>query len=344
MGTARGSPPSACAARVPAATLTWEHRRRQLLLVSIGGLVLLSFSPVLTHHVADGLSASLDGVDHIGELCVIALHLLLAPVHTGFHLLLAGGLAYAVWDRLRAWRGMRRALSSIDGRAPDHRFTAAALVAGLDRRRLRVIDGLPNPAFTAGWWRPTVYAATALADRLTPAELAAVLAHEAAHVRRRDPLRLSVLRFVACALFWIPALRRLADDMADEAEVLADDAAAGDDPLTLASALVIVAGAPGAPALFHGAAGFTRPDLLGRRVTRLLGEPVAPGTRVTRLSLAGALATLTLVWVSGVAVVHPLQGAHAHGDAHCRHHAFALTHLFCRDAAAASPDCPHRLA
>jgi Zn-dependent protease with chaperone function len=335
------------AAHVAAATLSGEQRRRQALMLGIATLVLLGFSPVLTHHVADGLRTSLDGVDHVGQLCVIALHLLLAPVHTGFHLLLGGGLAYAAADRLRAWWRMRRALQSMHGgvawRAADPRFVAAARRAGLDERRLRVVDQLPNPAFTAGWWRPTVYAAAALADRLTTAELAAVVAHEAAHARRRDPLRLSALRFAACALFWIPALRRLTDDMADEAEVLADDAAAGDDPLALASALVAVAGAPSGAAPLPGAVvGFTRPDLLARRVGRLLGERVAPASRITRGSLAGALATLTLVWLSSAAVAHPLPSAGAHADAHCENHAAAMTHLFCRHGAGASSDCPHR--
>ena len=37
------------------------------------------------------------------------------------------------------------------------------------------------------------------------------VAHEGAHVRRYDPLRFSLLRAMACALFWLPALRRLAD-------------------------------------------------------------------------------------------------------------------------------------
>ena len=41
-------------------------------------------------------------------------------------------------------------------------------------------------------------------------------------IARRDPLRLSLMRFLACTLFYIPALRRLADDLTDEAEIEAD--------------------------------------------------------------------------------------------------------------------------
>ena len=110
---------------------------------------------------------------------------------------------------------------------------------------MRVVSGLPTPAFTVGWLRPRVYVDAALAGLLTADELAAVLAHEEAHVARRDPLRLSALRFLACTLFFLPALRRLAADAADEAEIAADDRAAGlagaGAPLALASAIVISA-------------------------------------------------------------------------------------------------------
>ena len=108
------------------------------------------------------------------------------------------------------------------------------------------------------------------------AELNAVLAHEQAHVVRRDPLRLAALRFLACTLFWLPALRRLADDVTDEAEIAADDIAAGDQPLVLASAILRVASwrdLRAGPLGAIGATGFTCRDLLERRIRRLAGEP-----------------------------------------------------------------------
>jgi hypothetical protein len=206
-----------------------------------------------------------------------------------------------------------------------------------------------------------VYLARELADFLSPEQLAAVVAHEAAHVRRRDPLRLSALRFLGRTLFWIPALRRLADDMADEAEILADDAGAGEQPLVLASAILALAGW-GTPAAESGAVSFppatavgiiagygagngvrhgaardgatipARDALLERRVRRLAGEAVPVATHVTRRSLAWASAALAAVWASGIIMAHPLPAAvPGHPDAeHCEHHRrSALTHLFC---------------
>lgn len=350
-----------------------EHRHRRALLLGVAALILLSLTPVVGRHLLGAAHGPLTGIDHLGALCLVALHLLLAPVHAGLHVLVAVGLAYAVWDRARAWRSARRWLAPLDGSppAPGDAFWTAARAAGLPPERVRVVEGLPTPAFTAGWLSPLVYAARELADgprRLPADELAAVLAHEGAHLRRRDPLRFFALRAVASTLFWIPALRGLADDVADEAEVRADDrAAAATDPLTLASALVAlgawrppVLGVADAPGSGY-AVGFVRPDLLDRRVRRLAGEDTTPASRVTRRSLAGAALALVVVWASGIVDVHTLPhdvGGHgAPGAAgvaavadplHCHHlRGSAVAHLFCRREARGGwitrggSDCPH---
>ena len=205
-------------------------------------------------------------------------------------------------------------------------------------------------------------------------QLQAVLAHEAAHLRRRDPLRLSALRFLACALFYLPALRRLADDAADDAEIAADDQAArgegaGRDPIVLASALVEIArrwptrleGRSRRTLPIAGVAGSPGTDLLDRRVRRLLGGEAVIETHVTRRSLAAAGAVLVMVWLSGLVMAHPLPAdvaadegfmglelssprSHGARASHCEHHGeFALTHLFCLGGHAhkQGQPCPH---
>jgi hypothetical protein len=328
--------------------------------LSIGALILLSTSPVFGHHLARGAETLLRGTDRIGELCLVALHLVLAPVHNVFHVLLIAGIAYAAWDRARAWRRMRRALAPVAMTRPavGDRFWTAAEKACVDPRLLRVVDGLPNPAFTTGWLWPRIYVAQQLAERLSQDELAALLAHEGAHVSRRDPLRLSVLRFFARTLFWIPALTRLADDIADEAEIEADNRAAGDAPLVLASAILSVAawtaGETRAAAQLSGAVGFTGHDMLDRRIRRLAGEDTPVRTHVTRRSLLSAAAALALVWTSGVLMAHPLPGepghpGHAqHGSSprpnDCtRHEGLAILHVFCPGLPLGSihHPCPH---
>lgn len=326
------------------------HRRR--LLLGIGVLLFLSVSPVFGHHLARGTDTLLPDVDHIGELCLVALRALLAPVHEGAHLLLAAGIGYAAWDRVRAWLRMRRVLGSLDATVPalGDGFALAADRAGVARSLLRVVPGLPNPAFTAGFRRPLIYVAEALRRELSVEQLAAVIAHEAAHVRRHDPLRLSVLRFFAHTLFWLPAFRRLSDDLADEAEITADDAAAGEHPLVLASAILAVAALGGAPALV-GAPGITRNDILERRIRRLAGEAPRVESHVTRRSVASAATALFVVWISGVVMVHPLQAqpnaamtmrGQAANDC-TKHPGPAVLHVFCDGISVGSMSghCPH---
>lgn len=339
-----------------------ENRHRRALLLGVAGLLLLSLTPVVGRHVFGAVHAPLTGVDHVGALCLVALHEMFAPVHAALHLAVVVGFAYALWDRARAWRRARQALALLDGSAPvsGDPFWVAATRAGVSPARMRVVNGLPTPAFTAGWLTPVVYIARELADgprRLAPDELAAVIAHEGAHLAWRDPLRFSLLRVVARTLFWVPALGGLVDEVADEAELRADDAAAArTDPLTLAAALISLGAWK--PPVFSAAestgyaVGFIRPDLLERRVRRLAGEDAVPSSRVTRRSLAGAVVALAVVWVAGVVDVHTLPTAAAQPvvDAwHCAHrHESPFAHLFCRHGARrgwitpGGADCPHR--
>ena len=336
-----------------------EQARRRTLLLGIAVLIVLSTSPVFGHHFVRGGETLLRGTDRIGELCLVALHVLLAPVHETFHVLLVAGVVYAAWDRLRAWRRLHRSLRPlVIGRAePGDDVSRAAQDAGVDPILLRLVDDAPNPAFTAGWWRPSIYLSRHLARTLRPEELSALIAHEAAHVARRDPLRLSVFRFLGRTLFWLPAVSRLAADMADEAEVDADDRAAGNAPLVLASAIVAVARwnhqQRATDLAFSGAVGFAQGDMLERRVRRLAGEDIPPHSHVTRRSIIAAAGVLALVWTSGVLMAHPLpDGADGpthghHGAPHstnCGHHEGpAILHLFCPGLALGSSHhpCPH---
>ena len=341
-----------------------------MLLLGVGTLIIFSTSPVFGHHLATRADALFAGHDHLGGVCLIALHMLLAPIHTTFHVLLAAGLTYAIWDRVRAWLSMWQTLRALEARCPepDHPLDRAARTVGLGPDRIRFVEGLPIPAFTTGFWRPRVYFDASLSNVLDHHQLSAVVAHEAAHVARRDPLRLSLIRFLACTLFYVPALRRLADDLADEAEIDADDAAvAHSERLVLASAILELADWPRTnlpvrlPQIRRGGAVPFLPlgplrhtDLLERRVRRLAGEPAAVGTHVTRGSLGSAGAVLVAVWMSGLIMAHPLPGEglgansaffHRHGQmSHCRHQgSFPLTHLFClgHHPLPSGAHCPH---
>lgn len=332
-------------------TAVREHVRHRVTLVAIGLLLILGTSPVYAHHLFSlGGAQLLAGIDHLGALCLTAVHLLLQPVHRIFHFVILAGVAYAVWDRLRAWRSLRGTLALLDQRTPvaGDAFWHACTAAVVNPRRVRVVAGLPNPAFTVGLLAPRIYLAQELCQRLSPDQLRAVIGHEGAHVRRHDPLRLFLLRLLACTLFWIPALRRLEEDVRDEAEVLADDCAVRGQPLVLASAILALADWSTTRDTPPLAIGFQRNDLLERRIRRLAGEELPVRSHVTRRSIVGAGIALSLVWSSGVLMAHPMpNAAHATGVApHCQHDGrFALAHLFCLGSPFSQSrhvECPHR--
>jgi Zn-dependent protease with chaperone function len=342
----------------PTALETRDSRRR-VLLFSVALLILLSMTPIFGHHFVPGAGSLAANRDHLLGLCVVALQSLLWPVHEGFHWLLFAGLTYAVLDRFRAARELRQVLGSLRGTYPvaGSVFERAATRAGQPVESVYVVDELPNPAFTAGWWRPRIFLAAQLERLLTEDELTAVIRHESVHARGRDPLKLSVMRFLASTLFYIPALRRVADDLADEAEIAADDLAAASDPGVLASAILALAQfgpITGRIPPFQRSAvapGIQRCGLLERRVRRLVGERAPPRTHLTRRSLAWAIAALVAVWVSGLSIpptalaeTHSHTTVPGHPSEHCRHHhGLFFAHLFCPGASlqASATHCAH---
>src|SRR5690606_1889032 len=128
-------------------------------LIALGALAILATAPLFMHHMLSPIAAAEHG--HFVAICLVALHALLTPVHGVFHLLFLSGLAYAVADRIRAWHLGHRTLSNArrhTARSGDP-YWSAAEDAGVDPVILRILADSPTPAFTIGWWRPTIYVA-----------------------------------------------------------------------------------------------------------------------------------------------------------------------------------------
>jgi Zn-dependent protease with chaperone function len=88
-----------------------------------------------------------------------------------------------------------------------------------------VIGGDRPRAFCAGLRKPRIYVTEGAWNRLAPAELRAVVEHEASHVRRRDPARLALARVVADGFGFVPPIRSLARRQLAVADLAADRAA-----------------------------------------------------------------------------------------------------------------------
>lgn len=150
--------------------------------------------------------------------------------------------------------------------------------------------GLAGARFCAGLVRPRIYLTLGARGSMSYEQLEAVVAHERHHVLRRDPLRVLVVSALAQWLFFMPALRRLAERYSALAELAADEAAARvTGRRVLASALLAFGRADDSHAVI---------GIAPERVDQLFGP--SPEWRVQADVLFTAV--LALVGVLGLAV------------------------------------------
>lgn len=171
------------------------------------------------------------------------------------------------------------------------------------RERVVVVDTRAQIAVTVGLLRPIVVISTGMAEVLSSTELRAVLAHEQAHARRRDPLRVLLARMLAAHLWFLP----VAEDVRSRArrgyELAADRGAAHRyGRSALAGALLRVMSAPVATQGF--VVPFVDTDLLEARVVQLESGQAPRPARVSsiRSALTGAgasgfLAAVAAAWL-----------------------------------------------
>lgn len=279
-----------------------EAQHRTLVQLGMGALLALSVVPA-TGRPRDLVSPIVGHCREILERCALALQAAGAAVHWIPLALLGVGLLHAILDRTRLHRRVRRFLGAHSWRTPYRTEPIGRLASELRcSGNLRVIVGpAPNPAFTAGLFRPRVYVSADLQHRFGPAELRAVVQHELYHLRRYDPLRFALLRFAQRTLFWLPLIGLLAEDLMEDAELMADDFAAeassGGDPIEVASALVKL-GRVNAETLAGGIASIGGFRLLDRRVRRLASERVAPPPPFRWPPALFSAAALAVMWLA----------------------------------------------
>jgi len=150
----------------------------------------------------------------------------------------------------------------------------------------------------------TIVLTSAALAALGDAELAAVLAHERAHLRGRHHLVLAVASALARALPFLPGLRTAQTEQARLLEMVADDqAAACGDRVTVARALVHLAEGS-VPASGLGAAGIAAAERLQRMLVPK--ARVGPGRR-TLIAAAILLTAMTPLALAGGPTVVALQ-------------------------------------
>lgn len=161
----------------------------------------------------------------------------------------------------------------------------------------------PLEPVLVGIFRPTLLLPRGIADRLTPAQLAAVVAHELAHRQRRDNLTAAVHLLVE-ALFWFhPLVWWFGARLVDERERACDEAVvrAGHDGRTYAEGILNVCEHYVASTL-KCAAGVTGADLK-RRVVEIARSRVMSDLPMSKRLLLGtfALAAVLVPVAFGIA-------------------------------------------
>ena len=258
----------------------------------------------LRHSLVYALKTGLRYFDNHLPLLVLAWLLGLLAMS----LRMLGGLLYV--QRLRRYRV--RPLPA----AWQERLVALAARSGVPRPVALLESALVRVPLVVGHVRPVILLPLGAVAGLSPAYLEAILAHELAHVLRRDYL-VNLLQTVAEALFFYhPAVWFVAGCVRTERENCCDDTATalvGGDPLRLARALTALAewsqsaAVPPAPRL--ALAALNRPGALLLRVRRLVQcRPAAP--TLAEGLMAGALVLGGLGLLGGsVALAGPLARA-----------------------------------
>lgn len=156
-------------------------------------------------------------IEKVDELCAAGARI---EWYHGLILVWLGGAGIGLGVFMRSRRALYDLRASLDEAGPRPRALLEELRG--DRGSIRVMS---SPALTA----PCVLSGRTIGlpnrceEELTDAELRAVLAHEMAHIVRRDPLWLGFFRIVL-ALLWVQPLNRLAlSCVLEAAELTCDD-------------------------------------------------------------------------------------------------------------------------
>jgi Zn-dependent protease with chaperone function len=171
---------------------------------------------------------------HAVEAAIHASSLLHGVLHGANGVVLVAGLYFLgrtvyVFSQMRTFQGTLRRSTPV----AEYAVTGEAFYCLSSPRPL---------CFTGGSLHPVVFLTTGLREQLSERELTAVLAHEAAHVRRRDPL-LGTGLTLFYTLLPLPGSGRLLRDWQAAVERFCDQEAARQigSPHDVASALVHVA-------------------------------------------------------------------------------------------------------
>ncbi len=215
-----------------------------------------------------------------------------------------------------AWIGRLRSRASA---APAHwQAVLAALAVRVGAPlgvALRSVEQLAAP-ITVGWWRPVVLVPAALLTQMPVPLLEALLAHELAHVARRDYLVNLLQAWVEALLFFHPVVWWLSARLRAERELVADELAASviGDRRRLASALEALALATSATAGARLAIPARGGSLLRRIEALVVPRPRSASWKPALVATLLAAASLACDWPRMTEATGQVDGDMSHGS------------------------------
>jgi len=275
----------------------WLARAPRLgatLLLSAGWSVLAAlFLAGLT--VALPATALSSGLSDLLDACIVRLRA--AYVTPGGAAVAGAGLTLSGVIALRVGRAVVQLARARRAERRRHRTLVALCGTHAAELDAVIIDHPQPAAYCLADRSDTVILTSSAIALLTPPQVAAVLAHEQAHLGARHHRLLAAAAFAGRALPELPLLRELTAQVRPLLEMHADDLAArSHDPETLATALVAVSTARprGATSGTPSAALAAADTDAGARIRRLLLPPAALSPRRRRTLRAG-IAALGLI-------------------------------------------------
>jgi beta-lactamase regulating signal transducer with metallopeptidase domain len=160
---------------------------------------------------------------------------------------------------------------------------------------------LVNAPMVIGWLRPMILLPAAFVIGATPNQIEALLAHELAHIRRRDYAVNLLQTAVEALLFFHPAVWWVSSRIRQEREHCCDDAAVVvcGEPAAYAEALVSLASWRTTEAFSVGASGGSLRARVGRILDAPLSDEQASGASgLVALAAGMLLVSGALVWSS----------------------------------------------
>lgn len=294
-------------------TMPDRHARARHLIAYVG-LLAMVVVPVLTtilslDPMGDGLRRpimlTVDNV--VGLQSVLSVRAIAVPA-AGV-LWLGGLMLYAagVWREWRRAQQLQRL--DLDNADESVESVVSELRASLALRARVAIHRSHRASvpMVLGWLRPVILLPSSAADSLEPKQLRAILAHELAHVRRRDYLANLIQMAAETLLFHHPAAHWVSRRIRTEREYCCDDVAVsvGADAADYARALAALDDARVDCRLALAAASGTLLD----RIQRIAGHPrpmLTPMRGVAALMAASLLAAIVLTMTSVIPPALPL--------------------------------------